>query len=753
MLQTEISTSYFFSPSLNTIQARTAAKCSLFCAQKTSLLFFLAVSRGLRRVVVCLAALGALCEVSCKCIAPKVVKSFKLSFRMDRGLRMLRMILWVLVVWVGPVSFVYASILDPFWEAEENKDPRHPILMSALRSSDAALRLRAAQSFGRMQTPKALDALRLLAKDTDAKVRSLAIFGLGQLGWEVVWTQGHRDTLKGLLRRSLSDSSRDVQRAAIEAIGKYAFVETRLWLVAFLRGTETSLQVEALRALFRSAYLWQRRAATMPKGRLAALLPLSAAMLSDLQRLSLSKEADVRAGVAYYFARIKEAQGLSILLRLAEDTHPSTRLFALQGLQKLGTSKGVEVALRALSSPDPAHRIAALQALDAMKQTHRIAETLSRDKSAHVRAIWVQVRSKAPHPPLGIFRALWKTDPSRSVRTSALIALGKHTDSDAFLLELIGVLHHRDIFLREATVAASASLGWRRLSFLAMALQDDHVLVRSAALMALTKETSPRVWSLLQRALRSEDLAERGALVMFLAAQKDPRVEGIAWDLYQKSQGERWVEVREEIAQILARIRTPNTTHLLGMVAHDEAASVARIAQSALQKRGIVKPWPPAKARRVSPYRAVRFSYAPVVTIETTRGTFSVVCFSNDAPIHVATFVRLVEKGFYNGLLWHRVIPNFVIQGGDPDGTGWGGGNFSLRAEINPHRFVRGTLGMPRAMGWDTGSVQLFFTHGKTPHLDGQYTVFGQIQTGFEVLERIERGDRILRAYRVQRTK
>ena len=91
------------------------------------------------------------------------------------------------------------------------------------------------------------------------------------------------------------------------------------------------------------------------------------------------------------------------------------------------------------------------------------------------------------------------------------------------------------------------------------------------------------------------------------------------------------------------------------------------------------------------------------------------------------------------------MISNFVIQGGDPDGSGWGDGGYQLRAEINRKRFERGTLGMPRAQGWNTGSVQLFFTHTPTPHLDGLYTVFGRIVDGLEVMDKIEEGDKILR--------
>jgi cyclophilin family peptidyl-prolyl cis-trans isomerase len=112
----------------------------------------------------------------------------------------------------------------------------------------------------------------------------------------------------------------------------------------------------------------------------------------------------------------------------------------------------------------------------------------------------------------------------------------------------------------------------------------------------------------------------------------------------------------------------------------------------------------------------------------------------------VSNFVRLVREGFYDGLPWHRVVPNFVIQGGDPLGSGWGGPGYALPDEINRRRFLRGTVGMPKA-GKDTGGCQIFITHAPTPHLDGNYTVFGQVTSGLDVVDQIEVGDSIERAY------
>ena len=111
----------------------------------------------------------------------------------------------------------------------------------------------------------------------------------------------------------------------------------------------------------------------------------------------------------------------------------------------------------------------------------------------------------------------------------------------------------------------------------------------------------------------------------------------------------------------------------------------------------------------------------------------------------MASFIDRVREGFYDGLIWHRVVSNFVIQGGDPRGDGWGSAGDTLRDEIHTGRYVRGAVGMPKA-GKDTGSCQIFITHIPTPHLDGNYTIFGQVIEGLEVVDRIEVGDLIVSA-------
>jgi peptidyl-prolyl cis-trans isomerase B (cyclophilin B) len=114
-----------------------------------------------------------------------------------------------------------------------------------------------------------------------------------------------------------------------------------------------------------------------------------------------------------------------------------------------------------------------------------------------------------------------------------------------------------------------------------------------------------------------------------------------------------------------------------------------------------------------------------------------------DAPKTVENFVTLAKKGFYNGLSFHRVVPDFVVQGGCPKGDGTGGPGYTIKAEFNKQKHVRGTLAMARSQDPDSAGSQFYITYGATPHLDGNYTVFGKVVEGMEHVDRIKQGDRM----------
>ena len=105
-------------------------------------------------------------------------------------------------------------------------------------------------------------------------------------------------------------------------------------------------------------------------------------------------------------------------------------------------------------------------------------------------------------------------------------------------------------------------------------------------------------------------------------------------------------------------------------------------------------------------------------------------------------FARLAQKKFFDGLLIHRVVPNFVVQTGDPRGDGWGSPGYSIRSEFSRRRYVRGMVGMASA-GTDTEGCQFFITHSEQPHLDGRYTIFARVKSGMEVVDVLQVGDRM----------
>jgi cyclophilin family peptidyl-prolyl cis-trans isomerase len=149
-------------------------------------------------------------------------------------------------------------------------------------------------------------------------------------------------------------------------------------------------------------------------------------------------------------------------------------------------------------------------------------------------------------------------------------------------------------------------------------------------------------------------------------------------------------------------------------------------------------------------YQVPNLTNPPVSTqafIDTDRGTIQIELAVLDAPLTVDNFIVLARRGFFNGLTFHRVVPDFVVQGGDPRGDGEGGPGYTTRNEISEQPYLRGTVGI--ALDWaDTGGSQFFITHSPQPHLDAKYTVFGRVIGGIDVVDKIQQGD-VIRRVRV----
>ena len=135
----------------------------------------------------------------------------------------------------------------------------------------------------------------------------------------------------------------------------------------------------------------------------------------------------------------------------------------------------------------------------------------------------------------------------------------------------------------------------------------------------------------------------------------------------------------------------------------------------------------------------------PQVTIQTAKGNIVLELAEDEAPNTVANFISLAEKGYFDGLKFHRVIADFMIQGGDPTGTGSGGPGYVIADEFSPRlKHDRGVISMANA-GPNTGGSQFFITHAPQPHLNGKHAVFGRVTSGMEVVDAIKQGDKMVK--------
>lgn len=148
------------------------------------------------------------------------------------------------------------------------------------------------------------------------------------------------------------------------------------------------------------------------------------------------------------------------------------------------------------------------------------------------------------------------------------------------------------------------------------------------------------------------------------------------------------------------------------------------------------------KKKKKSSATSKSASANPKVKIETTKGTIMVELFA-DVPTTTKNFVDLVSKGFYDGLIFHRYVPDFVIQGGDPQGTGMGGSDKTIPLEITSHKHLKGALGMARSQDPNSASSQFYICLTDVPNLDGGYAVFGRVTQGMDKVLELRQGDKM----------
>jgi cyclophilin family peptidyl-prolyl cis-trans isomerase len=382
-----------------------------------------------------------------------------------------------------------------------------------------------------------------------------------------------------------------------------------------------------------------------------------------------------------------------------------------------------------------------------------------RDADANVRV----AAAEAAAPLVGrddarAWAPLWDADTSFAVRR-ALLAV--EAPRPAALLARAGEWARDPDWRRRAAAARALLPAGGDPRPLAPLVADPDARVRAAAYGALgdaldSAVAQPELRAALLRGVGDTDAIVRGTAIGALAARPSVVELPTVRAAYDAAAGDRDNDARLAALRYLARLweatgaRVPagDRARLFELPAIADPLELA--AATGLPGVPASPPRMPAP-RPASYYRAVaadllvpaiRGAPAPRVVVRTVRGDLTLALHASDAPLTVRNFLDLVERGYYAGTRFHRVVPGFVTQDGDPRGDGNGGPGYAIRDEQNRRRYARGAVGMALS-GPNTGGSQYFVTLTRQPHLDGHYTVFGRLVAGAESLDGLVQGDSI----------
>jgi cyclophilin family peptidyl-prolyl cis-trans isomerase/HEAT repeat protein len=600
---------------------------------------------------------------------------------------------------------------------------------------DASLREDLAVSLGRIPDPQGRDPLEGLLIDDEPAVRRAAAFALGALGDPEAETA---------LFAAVRDPDREVGVLAVEALGKLKARAVDV-LEALLPLPEPERWARLLPHLFRF-----KEETIVAVGERGLAVP----------------DPALHADAAYALSRDPFPQALPTLRKLLADPQPRVRAWAARALGIVGSGDDLALLRPLLDDGDPGPLIQALRAGKALTAagkaqpiagwTPRLRELLD-DPRPGVRVSAIEAAGAWGSPALDEALAARAAAGETWERGTALVALAAAKDPRAADLAMAAA-GSQDEALRALAAEAAGGLGLPAgAAVIERLAADKSPRVRIAAVTAWLA-ADPKASEVARKALSDPDPSVRGTAMGWLEehpvvplADLGAALPGVYRDATEEAglAGVRAVAARAK-AEPLER---GAAIGVLEKLAAGGPYVLRREAGESLGKLGQpVPPLEPAeRTKGTEIYREViqRTRRPRTVEVRTQRGTITLRLACPQAPLTCLNFLNLAAQGFYDGLTFHRVVPDFVIQGGDPRGDGSGGPGYVIRDEINRLRYGRGAVGMALA-GPDTGGSQFFITLSPQPHLDGGYTVFGEVTAGAEVLDQIRLGDRIEKVVEVR---
>ena len=620
-------------------------------------------------------------------------------------------------------------------------------LLLMLNDSEARVRRRTALAVGRVGLEEGVPPLNnLVTTEQDPEVRQMAVFALGLIGAKAS---------AELLTATLTDPNPLIQGRAAEALGLIGHkpaakaIGEMMW-THITNGALTGVQPDdmsypgtpALEAVRLGAYALVR---------LSSFETLSQMFIDNGQPRSRWWP------IAYAMQRVNDPRAAPVLMALLQGEGQMTRAFAAKGLGaiKHAAAGPALVAIAGNNSEPQALRIQAIRALAqigdqrAVDICMRLVTTANVDANLQLEALKA-LGELHPARLVDFFIDLASL-PSPAIRAAALHGLAR-TDVDTFLTAISSLDPDEHWSVRASLAATLGELPKDKAEApLTGLLRDTDQRVIPAVIDALVKVKAGNAAKESIARLGADDPLVRAAAARGLGALKPAGAMAALTTAYETSKRDGLYAARTAALDAMAAVDPAAARSVVTAALADKDWAVRVHAADILKRLDAgadVSSMRPAPAQTNPDLAAVDTlvspKYSPVAYIDTSKGTIQFELAVLDAPRTSANFVSLVKRGYFNGVSLHRVVPDFVIQDGDPRGDGEGGPGYTIRDEINQRPYLRGTVGM--ALDWaDTGGSQFFITHSPQPHLDARYTVFGQVVSGMDVVDKLSQWDTIQR--------
>ena len=621
-----------------------------------------------------------------------------------------------------------------------------PDLTLLVGDPDPPIRRRAALAIGRVGLAEGGARLQPLLADTDPDVREMAAFALGLLADK---------TAVSALTAALQDASPAVRGRAAEALGLIGDAGSA---PAVGEMVSTLVKNGAIASMAPDDEQWPKA----PEADAARLGLFALVRLKSYEPLAAAvQDASGRVSgwwpVAYALSRIDDRRAIPALQQLARTPGRYTRASAARGLGALKDAASVPLLRSMLeqAKADPAvsftivHALGQIGVPEAAEPILAVLTAERTDPGLRLEAVTALgvLKSEAALPYVqDLLTDEWPVMRAAAVRATAAI------DPQGFPLVLSGMEPDAYWGVRAAIADALRSVGPDvAIARLRAMLDDQDQRVVPSAIDGLARLKAPDMDALLFAQLKSADIGIRGAAARAIGQLKPAGGPAALRDAYRAAQGDNGFDVREEILTALAAYGAGEAVETLKTALADKdwalrlkAAARLKTLDPSIETTQAIRPAP---GTPIAPYDSPELTapkVSPHAFLETAKGTIEIELSVLDAPQTAQNFITLARKGYFNGLQIHRVVPNFVIQAGDPRGDGTGGPGYSIRDELNDRPYLRGTVGMALA-GPDTGGSQFFITHSPQPGLDAKFTVFGHVVSGMDVVDKAQQQDVIQR--------